>query len=229
MDAHSNVKSNCRAYLQTATSLRSFYWFESAADQSIYFGSSNAKYFKNGRAGVATVEKGGTRVRPEIEGRPMSGEERRGKTSIHGSGIVNLAVGDGSQRQRYSIAPPRDGFGALPLVAVIPMQPSSYPSSHKTPKATDLVLPLDQPSPKPIGILFYLGDPGTPEPPAVTAAKLRLMYEPVLIRSAPLGNLSLYAFIYKQRHRLRDWPPKEITLLAPPPIAGQEPNWPFFG
>ena len=216
----------CRVYFREQATLRAFYWFELAEDQSIYFGTSNTKDFKTGRAGVETADLGGKRIFPEVEGRPMSPTELKNKNSIHGSGVVNLPTQTSIGRDRYEIAPPRDGFDSLPLVGILPMNPVRYPVSHKTPKQTDIVISSTMHSPDSYGLLFYLKVPGLPESPPVVAAKRRIAA--FAEESVLLGRFLLCSAIYADPTHMPGWQPQEVEVLAHPSLAGEQPNWPFF-
>jgi hypothetical protein len=221
------VENICRVYLRDSAVLRSFYWFEHALDGSIYFGSSNTQTFKTGYAGTSRVVIDGTRIEPLVEGRSMAPAELKDKTSIHGSGIVKLPVRTDAARQRYEIAPPRIGFSVLPLVGILLMKPARYPSSAKTPKHTDLVLEPKRYSPHPLGLLFYLSKTEHLEPPPVLAAKS--LYETLTTESISFGECRLCVSIYAQPLCFECWQPLEVSVLAHPQSAGEEPNWPFFG
>lgn len=222
------MKSICRVYISDPSALRSFYWFQYAADHSIYFGTSNSKHFRTGYAGtLRSSATAGTRVDYTRDGRPMTSEELKQKTSIHGSGVVNVRTLADGTRQRYRITAPRDGFAALPIVAIFPMHPSSYPISAKPPKPTDLIIQTAPDSPLPFGSIFYLTRTDGLEPPTITGAKSR--YPIFANASIPFGPGRLCVSIYGDPSRLNCWPQLEATVLALPELPGGEPSWPFFG
>jgi hypothetical protein len=220
------MPSVCRAFFQTNGVLRSFFWFEMGNDCSVYFGSSNTKVFKTGRAGTSTIEVTGTHIDPQLSGRAMTPTELQGKHSIHGSGVVGLPTRKDELRERYEISAPRDGFEHLPLVAILPMEPSLYPASPKQAKPSDLVLNLEDHPPCPLGLLFYLSN-GGPEPPAISAA--RAEYETFKTISVPIGTSRLFLAAYTHSKRLMAWQKLETTFVAHPGVPGNALNWPFFG
>lgn len=221
------MRNVCRVLLRDVSTLRSFYWFEVASDHSIYFGSSNSQWFRTGRGGTATAEIDGTWIDPLLAGRAKNSEEIKGKHSIHGSGIVNLPMRAEGLHQRYQIAPPRDAFSNLPLLAILPMQPARYPVSAKTPKPTDIVLDAKCYSPHPLGLLFYLNNTDQLEPAPVVAAKPA--YETFTTESIRLGEFRLCVSVYSQPSLFKSWQQMEVTVLGHPNSRAEEPNWPFFG
>lgn len=220
------MKSFCRIFFKDPKTLRSFYWFEYTDDHSIYFGSSNNRTFRTGYAGTSHVEIDGTHVDPIRNGRSLSQDEICGKTSIHGSGIVNLSTTSGKLRDRYTIVAPRSGFKALPLVGILPMDPMRYPVSKKTPKATDLVLEANRYSSLPLGLLVYLNGTHDADPLPILGVKSRS--DAFSIESVPFGGHLLCVSIYAHAPSLRQWQHLEVNVLAHPQVPGEEPNWPFF-
>lgn len=217
----------CRIFISDSKSLRSFYWFECASDESIYFGSSNAKRFRYGYTGeLRTSATEGTRVDPKNHGRAMTLDELGQKNSIHGSGIVNQGILENGQRQRYQISPPREGFKFLPVVGVLPMHPSKYQISYKTPRSTDIVIDLGPTLSPPFGAMFYLNRSEDLEPPPVIQAKS--MYERFITRAVALGNSRLCVSIYADSSHMRHWPSEEGSILGLPEVSGGKPPWPFF-
>lgn len=223
----SSVQSICRVFLSISESLRSFYWFEYSSDHSIYFGSSNGKHFRTGYTGTGkSSATEATRVEPAREGRLMTADELGQKNSIHGSGVVNLGTLANGRRERYKIAPPKEGFSTLPLIAVLPMHPTSYPISHKIPKPTDIVIKVDTIPTAPFGSLFYLNQTEELEPPPIFGAKS--LYEKFATASVTFGTCRLCVAIYADSSNMQHWPQLEGSMLAPPKELGGEPNWPFF-
>lgn len=216
----------CRIYFRDDAGVRSFYWVELAEDQSIYFGSSNTKHFKTGRAGEAIVELDGKRILPELDGRPMSPAELQAKNSIHGSGIVNLPTQTSAMRDRYEIAPPRGSFDSLPIVGILPMNPACYPISYKTPKQTDIVVSADKFSRFPIGLLLYLRKTGLPDPPPIEVARQRIAA--FSEEAVHMGRSLLCLAIYADPTQMPVWQPKEVQVMAHPSATSEQPNWPFF-
>jgi len=207
--------------------LRAFYWVQVGPDQSIYFGSSNTKSFTKGVSGTTTIDMGGTTIFPDHDGRSMSHEEISGKTSIHGSGIVNqCTMGDDGRRNRYRIKPLREVFDYLPLIGILPMEPSRYPTSDKTPRKDDFVFELPGLPLHPLGIILYVRAPYAAEPPPITVAKDRL--SAFTEATGQLGTLSLCIAVYADPVRMPQWQLREVEALAHPPAEGQEPTWPFF-
>lgn len=222
------MRSICRVFISDSSTLRSFYWFEQSADQSIYFGSSNTKHFRNGYAGTGmSSATGDTHVEPTRDGRRMTSDELKQKNSIHGSGVVNLGTLANGRRERFEIHPPRDGFEVLPLIAILPMHPALYPVSTKTPKSTDLIIETGSDSPLPFGSIFYVNRTEELEPPPIGRAKS--MYRMFATESVGFGAGRLCVSIYAEPSRLRWWPQLEGSILASPQQPGGEPNWPFFG
>jgi hypothetical protein len=163
---------------------------------------------------------------PSRDGRPLSTREIGAKTSFHGSGVVNLSTEGAGRRDRVHIAPPRDGFEALPLVAVLPMEATRYPLSQKMIRPTDLCLPEFLKADTPVGILIYVCAEMSLDPAPIAAAKQRMPLSEVC--SCPLGNLALRAIVYSDPEQLKSWPTEEVQLVAHPSTPGGEPTWPFF-
>jgi hypothetical protein len=218
----------CRVFISDGPSLRSFYWFGHAPDHSVYFGSSNAKLFRYGYAGSArTSATEGTPIEPTRDGRHLSRDELKDKSSVHGSGVVILATRKGGTRDRYVISAPRAGFEALPLIAIIPMEPARYPVAAKVPKLTDLVLEADTFYGHPFATLFYLTQTRDVEPAPIAGARLR--YPHVITKSVAFGANWLFVCVYANPERLRLWSEMEGSLAALPEEAGGKVNWPFIG
>ena len=221
------MRSICRVFISNSESLRSFYWFEYSADHSIYFGSSNGKHFRTGYTGTGKASATeAMRVEPAREGRQMTADELRQKNSIHGSGVVNQRTLANGCRERYKIAPPRDGFSTLPLIAVLPMHPTCYPISNKSPKPTDIVIEVDTRSSAPFGSIFYLNQTKELEPPSIIGAKS--LYETFVTTFVPFSICRLCVSIYADSSHMRHWPQFEGSMQAPPEQPGGEPRWPFF-
>ncbi len=218
------MRSICRVFLTEASSLRPFYWFECSDDRSIYLGSSNGKYFDFGYSSRATTSaSASTPIDPILMGRELEDFELKQKLSIHGSGVVNARTVTNGIRDRYEIAPPRDGLNALPLIAVLPMQPNRYPMTTKRPKPTDIVLP---PAHAPFGTLFYLKQRGEKEPFVLTSARDR--YDTFSTLVVPFGSFDLCVFMYTDSLKMRFWPRNETSLTTLPTCSGEELSWAFF-
>lgn len=221
------MSSICRVFISNSESLRSFYWFEYSEDNSIYFGSSNGKNFRIGYAGTwKSSATEATRVEPIREGRPMTADELGKKHSVHGSGVVIEPTLANGCRERYKISPPRDGFSTLPLIAVLPMHPTSYPISNKTPKPTDIVIEVGASPSVPFGSMFYLNQTEELEPPPILGAKS--YYETFATTFVPFGICRLCVSIYADSSHMRHWSRLEGSIRALPEQSGGNPNWPFF-
>ena len=217
----------CRVYISDSDSLRAFYWFEYSEDNSVYFGSSNRKHFRTGYAGAATSSATGpVRIEPARDGRRMGTNELGQKTSIHGSGVVNASTVAYGRRERSAIAPPRNGFSYLPLVAVLPMRPTSYPISKKIPKTGDIIIEVGISVSIPFGSMFYLNATEHLEPAVILKVKSR--YQTLITKSVPFGPYCLCVSIYADSLHMQHWPQLEGSLQALPEIPGGKPNWPFF-
>lgn len=220
------MKNVSRIYLSGSSGHRSFYWVEIAEDKSVYIGSSNNKLFTYGYGGTATSYPQMLPIIPERDGRRLSSYEIANKTSIHGSGIVNLPTESNGLRDRVYIAPPKIGFEALPLIAVMPMEPSCYPVSQKKIQPFDLCLPERLQDDLPIGILLYLCSKEAKVPMPISGAKRCL---PIVEEfSCELAGLSLNALVYSDPERLPKRPREEIQVFAHPANPGDEPDWAFF-
>ncbi|MGA8148618.1 MAG: hypothetical protein WB870_13770 [Gallionellaceae bacterium] len=156
----------------------------------------------------------------------MNPDELEHKNSIHGSGVVNQRTVMDGRRERYMIAPPKDGFNTLPLVAVLPTHPTRYPISHKTPKPTDIVIEVGSNPFVPFGSMFYLNKTSYLEPPPIIGAKSR--YETVITAFVPFGICRLCVSIYADSSHMKLWPELEGSVKAFPEQPGGEPAWPFF-
>jgi hypothetical protein len=221
------MRSVCRIFISAFGTMRSFYWFEYSGDHSIYFGSSNSKRFRIGFTGTGTSSAtAGTPVDPAREFRPMAVGELGQKSSIHGSGVVHHGTIVNGRRERYVIAPPKDGLNTLPLVAVMPMHPSRYQVSTKKPKATDIVIDLGHGALTPFGATFYLNNTESLEPPGVIGAKS--LYETFVTSSVPFGPYKLCVSIYADSTHMKSWSDHEGKVHALPAKPGGQPAWPFF-
>lgn len=219
------MKIDSRVFLLHAGELRAFWWFMMSVDYSIYFGSSNARYFRTGRTGIVrTSETAGIPLDPEQDGRAPAAEELAGKLSVHGSGVVNLDTRTAGVRDRHTISAPRNGFVALPLVLVVPMRPDLYPVSKRNPRPADVVISADLDDP-PFAVLFYLGQIGAAEPPAMASIRARCVGGHTLSRT--FGMHALSAFKYHPRG-YRSWLEKEGTIVASPQTEGADASWPLL-
>lgn len=220
------MKNFSRIYLSGDSGYRSFYWVEIADDHSVYIGSSNNKIFTYGYGGTEISSPDMLPIIPEQLGRRLSPQEIANKTSIHGSGVVNLPTESNGRRDRIQIAPPKLGFEALPLMAVLPMEPSRYPLSQKKIQPFDLCLPEKLHGDLPVGILLYLCTKEAKVPMPIRGAKLD--YSIVEEFSCELAGLLLKALVYSDKERLLQRPREEIQVIPRPANPGDEPDWAFF-
>jgi hypothetical protein len=220
------MSSTTRLYLHGPSGHRTFYWVQLADDKSLYFGSSNGDLFRYGFGCAFMSSPTMEPIVPERDGRALSPRELAGKTSLHASGVVNLATETGGRRERLKIATLRDGFDALPLAAVLPMHPGRYPLSRKAIKPTDLCIPECLQNGASIALLIYVCANASVVPPPVTVARQRLPVNQEF--SCELGELCLRAFLYSDPSQLPNWPKEEVQVVAHPTTLGSEPNWPFF-
>jgi hypothetical protein len=220
-------RSFVRVYLLHEDIRRSFYWFQSAPDGSIYFGSSNTSTFNVGFSGVSQSSTDSlTTVTAERDGRAMTSAELKNKISFHGSGVVNDRSETDGVRDRYRLRPLQNGTDSLPLVSLLLMHPERYPEATRRLRSSDLVIRLDAFALRPVAVLFYLLGIDATEPLPVAGA--RATYEQSTKFVASLGEHSLHAFVYHDASRMQAWSNLQVTVKALPKTPGAEVGWPFF-
>lgn len=216
------ARVHSRVYLRVQDQPRAFWWFLWAADQSVYFGSSNAKHFRVGTTGQSrTSATAGVPLNPEL-GRAMTMAELAGKISIHGSGIVNLATMANGRRDRHVVKAPREGFDWMPLILVLPMRPNLYPVCKKAITNSDIVIPADDE--RPFALLFYLKKAKN-DPPIIQMLQKR--FPNSLSFHASLGDVQLSVWKYRPSG-YNVWMEREGEVIAAGTDPNSHPSWPLI-
>lgn len=220
------MRSLSRVFFKTNSELRAFFWFSVGTDGSLYFSSSNSKLYRRGFHGSGTAPIEGLRVTPEVTGTPLSREEIDNYHSLHRSGVFSLPTIRDSKRERHIVTHLEKYAGPIPLVAVLPMEPSKYPVTAKTVKpSSDLVLDISAVVTQPFALMFYVKRQ-TEAHPLVSECRDEW---PIYRRSQVLlGTLDLCAILYANQIAFRAWQELEVTVTPRPQTNGGELSWPIF-
>lgn len=220
------MRSLCRVFLQTNSELRAFFWFSVGSDGSIYFSSSNSKHYRRGFHGSGRVPIEGVRITPEFAGVPLSREEIDNYHSLHRSGVFSLPTIIDGKRERHIVTHLEQYVSPIPLLAVLPMEPSKYPVTSKIVKpSSDLVIDISALLEQPFALMFYLKRQTEDHPP-ISEAKVEW---PIHYRTqVPLAGFDLCAIVYANPLTFHVWQELEVTLTSRPEIPGGELVWPIF-
>jgi len=220
------VRNLCRVFLKTNADLRSFFWFAVGVDESVYFSSSNSKKYRRGFHGSGTIPVGGSRIDPEVEGRPSSREEIDNYHSLHHSGIFVLPTMTEGKRQRHIVTHLEKYVGPIPLVAILPMEPLKYPITSRTPKpSSDMVIDISSLLTQPFALMFYIKRRAETHPPVSE----RHDEWPIYVRGKiPIGYRDLCVVVYANPITFLKWQELEVTMTSQPETQGGELSWPIF-
>jgi hypothetical protein len=213
-------------FFQNNSELRAFFWFSVGTDGSLYFSSSNSKRYRRGFHGSGTVPIEGLHVTPEVTGTPSSREEIDNYYSLHRSGVFSLPTISDSKRERHTVTHLEKYVGPIPLVGILPMEPSKYPVTAKGVKlSSDLVIDISSIVAQPFALMFYVKRQAESHPPV---SECRAEW-PIYRRSQVLlGTFDLCVILYANPITFRAWQELEVAVTSRPEITGGELSWPIF-
>lgn len=201
-----------KIYFKINDVIKDFYFVSLGKDQSIYFGSSAAKFFKKGYAGHYEVPKEGKHVDVHKDGRPLTTEEIRSKHSLHKSGILLGPSLENGKRYRYRVAELNKYNEPIPLVGIFPMIITKYPQTNNKIVKEDFLINLVSPI-YPFALLLFLKYPHQDEPKLI---RDREKWDFALSNYITLGPYMLGIFIYSKINKFTAWPELEINVTATP-------------
>ena len=214
-----------RVYLNDGIGFREFLWFSEGVDASLYFCSSITKLFKKGYSGNDYVPVGGGRF-DYTNGRKLTSNELKDKTSFHQSGIINHSTHQDKERKRSYSIPLIEYEDIVPVASVIPMTLEKYPITKKTIRDKDIIINLNKSNNRPMAIFFYIEKENKNDPLIVD--KIKNDFKSTDLQKVILKNWQLCALSYSNCRDNITWPDLQITIKAEPNEDGKI-NVPVFG
>lgn len=131
------------------------------------------------------------------------------------------------RRDRHIVTHLATYVGPIPLVGILPMEPSKYPVTPKAIKpSSDLVIDITALLSQPFALMFYVKRKTESHPPVSG----RNEEWPVYWRmQTSLGSYDLCVIVYANPSTFRSWQKLEVTVTSRPETIGGELAWPIFG
>ncbi len=206
--------------LPTDRKLRDFYWFGRGKDTSLYYGSS-CRFKKGFYETNLSVNKAGLTFDAVKQGKQIQPSYLPTKYSYHASGQLLLPKTSEVARKAHFLPPLVSNAGPTHLLTILPMEPSRYPISRKKPTSKDFI--IDACWSVPLGILVYLKQPNSPDPPIISIHPWKWHHQAWIC----VGPQPICLFLYIEGEPPYAWPGLEMQFTAPPSDGKLDPSWPI--